>query len=117
MRPTPGTSSSCSTWPVGSSFPVMAPPGSRNSSRIGAPVPATPGIASEPDSTARPSRTSKVEWMILRVLVLWMRSVTGPSAANTMPSSTANGPMAELMLPQLPFMSTRTSLIGTCAKV
>jgi hypothetical protein len=55
--------------------------------------------------------------MILRVLVLWMRSVTGPSAANTNCSSIAYGPTAELMLPQLPFMSTRVSLIGTCANV
>ena len=55
----------------------------------------------------------EVEWMILRVLVLWMRIVTGPSAAKISPSSTANGPMAELMLPQLPLMSTRASRIET----
>ena len=41
--------------------------------------------------------------MILRVLVLWIRTVASPPfGRGTNPSSTANGPTAEDMLPQLP---------------
>ena len=98
----PGTSSTSTALPVGSSLPVTAPPGSRKSSRTGAPVPATPGISSSPSTTARPSFTKKVELMIFFVLVLWMRTVISPSRGGTRPSSTANGPTAEDMLPQLP---------------
>ena len=105
MRPTPGTSNRSTVRPVGSSRPVMAPPGARKSRRIGLPVPATPGIARSPSSMLRPSRTRNVEAMILPVLVLWMRTVTSPRASGdgaASPSSYANGPTAELMLPQLP---------------
>ena len=41
--------------------------------------------------------------MIFRVLVLWMRTAASPSCgASQNPSSTAKGPMAEDMFPQLP---------------
>ena len=41
--------------------------------------------------------------MILRVLVLKMRTTAlSPFGRGTMPSSTANGPTADDMLPQLP---------------
>ena len=40
--------------PVGSSRPVLAPPGSRNSSLIGAAVPATPSIAKSPSAASAP---------------------------------------------------------------
>ena len=47
-RPTPGTSSTSSVLPVGSNFPVPAPPGSRNSRCTGAPLPVTPEISRRP---------------------------------------------------------------------
>src|SRR6266481_6450272 len=48
---------------VGSSLPVVAPPGSRNSSRTGAPVPATPGIARSASTAASPSSSAKRDQM------------------------------------------------------
>jgi hypothetical protein len=50
-RPTPGTSKSSVGWPVGSSRPVIEPPGSRNSSRMRAPVPGTPSMAKVPSTS------------------------------------------------------------------
>ena len=48
----------------------------------------------------RPCRSG--ETMIFFVLVLWMRTTASPSrGGGTSPSSTANGPMAEDMFPQL----------------
>ncbi len=40
--------------PVGNSLPVRAPPGSRNSSRIGAALPATPSISMSPVAASAP---------------------------------------------------------------
>ena len=101
MVPTPGTISASTGLPVGSNLPVVAPPGARKSSRTGAPVPATPGIAIVPSVAARPSANGNVERMIFRVLVLKMRTTAGSPLGRSNPSSTANGPTAELMLPQL----------------
>ena len=92
-----------STFDVGSSFPVEAPPGARKSRRIGAPDPATPSRPSDPATAATPLRIGKCETIIRSVLVLWMRTVASPSrGAGTSPSSTANGPIAADMLPQFP---------------
>ena len=63
--------------------------------------PATPGITRSPSVAARPSSSGKVERMILPVFVLKIRTVAASPFGRTMPSSTANGPTAELMLPQL----------------
>ena len=74
-----------------------------NSSRIGAPVPATPSSAIDPSIAASPSSTLKRATMIFDVLVLWMRTTARPSAGTgKTPSSIANGPIAEDMFPQLP---------------
>ena len=51
------------------------------------------------------------------VLVLWMRTTASPSPAETSPSSTANGPMAEDMLPQLPEMSASARSTAIWKKV
>ena len=59
ILPTPGTSSVSRTLPVGSSLPVVAPPGDKNSSRTGAPVPETPGMATSPSTAALPSSSEK----------------------------------------------------------
>ena len=102
IGPMPGTSRRSDGLPVGSSLPVTAPPGDRKSRRTGAPVPATPGIASVPSTAARPSVSAKVERMILLVVELKMRTTAVSPLGRTMPSSTAKGPTAEDMLPQLP---------------
>ena len=67
--PWPGMKIVSSTLPVGSSLPVVAPPGLTKSSRTGAPVPATPGISMSPSTAALPSSTRKRAWMIFLVLV------------------------------------------------
>ena len=101
-RPSPSTSSMSAALPVGSSLPVLAPPGSMNSSRMGAPVPATPSSAMSPDTAASSPSMPKRETMIFLVLVLWMRTTASPSRGfATSPSSTANGPIADDMFPQL----------------
>jgi hypothetical protein len=51
------------------------------------------------------------------VFVLWIRTSVSGSVALTSPWSMANGPTAELMLPQLPPQSTRASVTLTCANV
>ena len=102
IDPKPGTSSQSRTLPVGSRRPVTEPPGDRKSRRIGAPVPATPGMARSPSVAARPSTSGNVERMILPVLVLKIRTTAVSPFGRTSPSSTANGPTAEDMLPQLP---------------
>ena len=73
-RPSPATSSMSAALPVGSSLPVLAPPGSMNSSRMGAPVPATPSSAMSPATAASSPSMPKRETMIFLVLVLWMRT-------------------------------------------
>ena len=77
--PSPGTSSWSHTCPVGSSFPVLAPPGSRNSSLMGA---GRAGDAVDLQIAVggqrhRPS-TGKRATMIFDVLVLWMRTTASP---------------------------------------
>ena len=52
IRPSPATSSMSVARPLGSSRPVRAPAGSAKSSRIGAPVPATPSSARSPATAA-----------------------------------------------------------------
>ena len=101
-RPSPGTSSMSAALPVGSSLPVLAPPGCMNSSRIGAPVPPTPSSAMSPETAASSPSMPKRETMIFFVLVLWMRTTASPSRGfGTRPSSTAKGPIADDMFPQL----------------
>jgi hypothetical protein len=101
-RPTPGTCNVSVALPVGSNLPVLAPPGSMNSSRIGAPVPATPSSAISPETAASPPSSANLATMIFRVFVLWMRTTAGPSVGlATSPSSMANGPIADDMFPQL----------------
>ena len=78
------------------------PPGARKSRRTGAPVPATPGMARSPLVAARPLTSGNVERMILLVLVLKMRTTAVSPLGRSRPSSTANGPTADDMLPQLP---------------
>jgi hypothetical protein len=74
----------------------------RKSSFTGAPNPATPGIASVPSVAALPSRNPNVERMIFFVLVLKIRTTAVSPFGRTIPSSTAKGPTADDMLPQLP---------------
>jgi hypothetical protein len=60
-------------------------------------------MAKSPSVSASPFAMVKRDVMILLVLVLWMRTAAAPSRGTThRPSSAANGPMAEDMLPQLP---------------
>ena len=100
--PTPGTSSVSTTLPVGSNLPVVAPPGSRNSSLTGEPVPDTPGISRSPSTADMPSSSAKRACMIFFVFVLCTRTSASLPEALSRPSSTANGPIADDMLPQLP---------------
>ena len=102
IDPMPGISSQSLTRPVGNRPMVADPPGARKSNRTGAPVPATPGMARSPSVAARPSARENVERMILPVLVLKILTTAVSPFGRTMPSSTANGPTAEDMLPQLP---------------
>ena len=88
--------------PEGSSRPVRAPPGSRKSSAMRAPRPATPGSSKSPSTAASPSATGTRATMIFLVLVLWIRTAVSPSADGTRRSSMAKGPTAEEQLPQLP---------------
>ena len=104
--PWPSTSRVSSGLPVGRSAPVPAPPGSMNSRSTGAPVPDTPGIVVSPSTAARPPSTGNRARMSLPVLVLWMTTTPSGPAASTSPSSTANGPMADDMFPQLLLQST-----------
>ena len=83
-------------------LPVVAPPGSRNSSLTGDPVPDTPGIARSPSTADSPSSSAKRAWMIFLVFVLCTRTSASRPAALIRPSSTANGPIADDILPQLP---------------
>ena len=88
--------------PVGRRRPVPAPPGSRKSSAMRAPRPATPASAKSPSTAASPSRTGTWAMMSLRVFVLWMRTSVSPSTTFTRPSSMTKGPTEEEQLPQLP---------------
>ena len=102
MRPMPGTSSMSVALPVGSSLPVLAPPGSMNSSRIGAPVPATPSSAMSPATAASsPSMPKRRDDDLLGVGVVDAHDGLAAVGLATSPSSTAKGPMADDMFPQL----------------
>src|ERR1700722_10750025 len=95
-------SKSSSTLPVGRSLPVLEPAGSTNASSIFAPVPATPAMEKDPSVTASPSRTWNLDLMSLFVFVLKIRTCVSPSNfTDTIPQSTANGPTALDILPQL----------------
>ena len=100
--PSPGTSRASWARPVGSSRPVTAPPGSRKSSAIRAPVPGTPSSTKSPRTAAWLDSTGTRAWISFRVLVLWIRTTVAGSRAGTSPSSMAKGPIADEMLPQLP---------------
>lgn len=69
--------------------------------RISAPVPGTPAMAQSPVTRALPLRTCTRATSTVPVFVLWMRTTVSGSTVSTSPSSTANGPTAEEMLPQL----------------
>ena len=102
IEPKPGTSSRSIILPDGNSLPVAAPPGSTKSSRTGG---ARAGHAGDDEIAvirARPPSSGNVARMIFLVFVLKMRTVAVSPSARTRPSSTAKGPTAELMLPQLP---------------
>src|SRR2546421_60102 len=92
--------------PVGSKRPVPAPPGSRKSSAIRAPRPATPASSKSPSTTASPSCVGTWATITFFVFVLWTRTTVWPSRAETSRSSMAKGPMADEQLPQLPWYST-----------
>jgi len=74
-------------------------------------------MASAPSTAASPSSMPKRATMILPVLVLWMRTTASSPYTRIRSSSTANGPTAEDMLPQLGRKSTWEVLIWTCANV
>ena len=103
MAPIPSISKVSTALPEGRSLPVAAPPGSMNSRVICAPAPETPGSSNEPLTPAAPSSTGKRAWYVLPVFVLWTRTVAvSPPTTRTRPSSTANGPTALEMFPQVP---------------
>ena len=102
MVPRPDTSSASWAWPVGRSRPVTAPPGSRKSSAILAPVPGTPSSTKSPRTAAWLDSTGTWAWISFRVLVLWIRTTVAGSRAGTSASSMAKGPIADEMLPQFP---------------
>jgi hypothetical protein len=70
-----------------------------------------------PRVSAQPPETAKRAWMSPPVLVLWTRTSAGPSARGQRPWSTANGPTADEMLPQLAPRSTTGRSTATWAKV
>jgi hypothetical protein len=70
--------------------------------RISAPVPGTPAMAQSPLTFALPPATGILATRSFSVFVFQMRTVVTGSTAFTKPSSIANGPTAEEMLPQLP---------------
>ena len=92
--------------PVGRSLPVAPPPGLSNTRLMGAPEPATPGRQRSPLTPAAPSSSENVERIIRPVLTLRIRTQTWSPFTETRPSSTANGPTAAAMLPQLAEEST-----------
>lgn len=102
---------------MGSSRPVRAPTVPDQSMTISAPVPGTPGTSKFPSTRARPSWTGTSAMRIFPVLVLWMRTRVTPSSTGTSFSSTANGPMAEEMLPQFPPQPMPSVAMWTCPKV
>ena len=81
---------------------MTAPPGSRKSSAMRAPVPGTPSSAKSPRTAAWPDSTGTWAWITFCVLVLWIRTTVAGSRAGRSASSIANGPIADEMLPQFP---------------
>ena len=88
--------------PVGSRRSVPALLGSKKSSAMRAPRPATPASSKSPSTAASPASTGTWATMIFFVFVLWMRTSVSPSTAFTSRSSIANGPTEEEQLPQFP---------------
>ena len=82
-----------------------------------APVPATPAMAKSPSTRALPPSTGKRAWITFLVLVWWMRTSASPSRTRTTPSSTANGPTAEVRLPQLLVQSATGLSTASCTNV
>ena len=101
MRPSTNVIVSC-TLPVGSSLPVLEPPGSKKYNVIRAPVPGTPSMAKSPSIIGLPSRTGTCASITLFVFVLKMRTTVSGSTAFTKPSIMANTPAPAEILPQLP---------------
>ena len=68
--PKPGISNISEAFPVGSSFPVTEPMGSRKLSMMGAAVPGTPAMAKSPSYCTLPFSTWTWASITLSVLVL-----------------------------------------------
>ena len=101
--PKPGISSTSSTFPVGRSLPVLEPAGFKKFTFSSAAVPSTPAIWQSPSWAKVPvcGSMGTVTLMYLSVLRLSIRTVVMGCVIVRSPSSTAKGPTAAVMLPQL----------------
>ena len=101
---------------------MSAPEGWRNSKRIGAPVPGTPGLAKSPLTAYRPSGAhGTCASTVLPVFLLSSRTRRVPSFTTPFPpmyscSSVTNAAAAAVRLPQFPPHSTAPVVTDICAK-
>ncbi len=101
--------------PVGNSDPHTEPAVSRKLMLIGAAVPGTPSIRASPAYSTRPPGVCTSMSLKVPVLRVNTRKVVRSPVGLTRPISNPNGATAASMLPQLGVVSTRASLIETCA--
>ena len=83
--------------------------------RIGADVPGTPSMRALPSYVMAPSGVCSSTSDSIPVLRVSIRTVVSALRTGMSPARAPNGPTAASMLPQLGVVSTRDSLISTCA--
>src|SRR2546423_1119258 len=115
MQVTLTPSNSSTMCPVGSRLLQTEPAVSRKLMRIGAAVPGQPSMRASPSYEIWPPGVCTVMSASVPVLRVSTRAVVAGARAATSPRSIANGTTAASMLPQFGVVSTRGSLISTCA--
>ncbi|MNN24635.1 hypothetical protein D3C81_1380740 [compost metagenome] len=114
--PTPGTSSSSTTLPVGNIEPSPSA-GSMNSITTSAAGKVTPSSSKSPVSCTSPLVIGTWAMMVLPMFFCQMRTVQMPFCGmreeSTRPPAMAKAPTAAVRLPQLPDQSTNALLIAT----
>ena len=114
--PTPGTSKSSATLPVGNNAPSPSA-GSINSSFTSAAANVTPSSSKSPVSCTSPLVIGTCTNMLFLILACHTRTIATPLSGtrflSTKPLLMAKAPTAEVKLPQLPLQSTKGLSIAT----